>query len=112
MPSTPYTLLTRKKYWYLCNAHCWDAVSSVVSKELLTCHRNDTRYIFFSLVNKYDPVIGLDRFHFLYYNASQMTMHVICGLFYQKWAALNFSVKNERHILLLVSLLKKPCTKV
>ena len=45
-----------------------------MSKELLTCHRNDTRYISFSLVNKYDAVIGLVSFHFVNYNVPQMTV--------------------------------------
>ena len=56
--------------------------SEVSTKELLTCHRNDTRYIFFSLVNKFDAVIRLASFHFLDYN-------VICAALFINKSELN-----------------------
>ena len=58
-------------------------VFSEVSKELLSrdvSPKCRAKYIFLRLVNKLGVVIGRS-FHFLYFNASQMTVNVIYGLF-------------------------------
>ena len=48
----------------------------------------------FSSVHKYDDVIRLVSFHFLYYNVLQMTVHVICAgsFFNQMWAVWYFQI--------------------
>ena len=70
-------------------------VLSEVSREILMCHQN--------VVQNISPFAWAGRsFYFLYFNVSQMTVNDICGLF-MPWT---FKLKNERHTLLFVLLLR------